>query len=52
MGNINDPSIWVISKNKQRGKTFKYVHKRSTKEYQKHIILAINSLYEKKKFKS
>ena len=43
-GKFNDTSIWVVKKNKQRGKTFKYVHIRSAKELQKHIPLAVNSL--------
>ena len=44
MGNFNDTPIWVVRKNKQRSKTFKYVYIRSTKEVLKHIPLAVNSL--------
>ena len=44
MGNFNDTSIWVVIKNMQRGKTFKYVYIRSAKELLKHIPLAVNSL--------
>ena len=34
----------VVRKNKQRGKTFKYVYIRSAKELLKHIPLVINCL--------
>ena len=44
MGNFNDTPIWVIKKNKQRGKMFKYIYIRSMKELLKHIPLAVNSL--------
>ena len=43
-GKFNDTLIWVVRKNKQRSKTFKYVYIRSAKELLKHIPLAINSL--------
>ncbi len=32
MGIFNDTRLWVVKKNKQRGKTFKYVYIRSAKE--------------------
>ena len=44
MRNFNDTPIWVVRKNKQRGKTFKYVYIRSKKELLKHILLAVSSL--------
>ena len=44
MGNVNDNPLWVIRKNKQRGKTFKYVYIRSTKVLLKYMPLAVNSL--------
>ena len=37
MGNFNNTLIWVVRKNKQHGKMFKYVHIRSAKELLKHI---------------
>ena len=43
-GKFNDTPIWFIRKNKQRGKTLKYVYIRSAKELLKHIPLAVNSL--------
>ena len=48
MGTLNDTPIWVVKKNKQRGKPFKFVYIRSAKELLKHIPLAVNSLYENK----
>ena len=44
MGNFYDTPIWVVRKNKQRSKTFKYVYTRSAKELLKHISLAVYSL--------
>ena len=41
---LNDTSQWVVRKNKQRGKTFKYVYIKSAKELLKHIPLTVNSL--------
>ena len=50
MGNFNDnpTPIWVVKKNKQRGKTFKYVYIKSAKELLKQISFAVNSLEENK----
>ena len=48
MRNFNDTPIWVVRKNKQCDKTFKYVYIRSTKELLNHIPLAVNSLKENK----
>ena len=42
-GKFNYTLIWVVRKNKQRGKTFKYVYFRNSKELLKHILLAVNS---------
>ena len=43
MGQFDDTPIWVVKRNKQRGKTFKYVDI-SAKELLNHIPLAVNSL--------
>ena len=47
-GKFNDTFIWVVRKNKQHGKMFKYVYVRSVKELLKHISLAVNNLLENK----
>ena len=44
MGTFNDTPIWIVRKNKQRSKTFKYVYIKSAKELLKHIPLAVDSL--------
>ena len=44
MEKFNDTPIWVVRKNEQHGKTFKYVYIRSAKELLKHNPLAVNSL--------
>ena len=43
-GKFNDISIWIVRKNTQCSKMFKYVYIRSTEELLKHIPLAVNSL--------
>ena len=45
-GKFNDTRTWVVRKNKQQSKTFKYVYIRSVKELLKHIPLVVNSFKE------
>ena len=43
-GKFNNIPLRVLRKDKQCGKTFKYVYIRSVKELLKHIPLAVSSL--------